>query len=218
MNLRNNPIVRQLVFLFRGFMDKISYTIGKNNKKSISGVSVFNKYHVRGSNNLIKSGKGSVIKKCLIHIQGSNNKIYIGENACISGAELWIEDNNCTIRIGDDTFVGHHSHLACTEDNSELVIGNNCMLSSYVQVRTGDSHSILDMNGVRINKASSVLIGNHCWIGEGSKVLKGVELANDVVVSTGAIVTKSFSNNVLLGGIPAKIIKEQITWDSKRIL
>lgn len=217
MNLRNNPLVRQLVFLFRGFMDRISYTIGKNNKKSISGVSVFNKYHVRGSNNLIKSCKGSVIKNCLIHIQGSNNEIHIGENACISGAELWIEDNNCTIRIGDNTFVGHHSHLACTEDNSKLIIGKDCMLSSYVQVRTGDSHSILDLNGTRINYAESINIGDHCWLGEGCKVLKGVTLANDVVVSTGAIVTKSFAKNTLLGGIPAKILKEKITWDSKRI-
>lgn len=135
----------------------------------------------------------------------------------VSGAELWIEDNDCVIEIGANTFVGHHSHLACTESGSRLTIGDDCMLSSYVQVRTGDSHSILDMEGNRINQAQSVHIGNHCWIGEGAKVLKGVTLNRDVVVSTGAVVTKPFDSNVLLGGIPAKIIKENITWDSKRI-
>lgn len=91
------------------------------------------------------------------------------------------------------------------------------MLSSYVQVRTGDSHSILNLNKERLNKAESVYIGDHCWLGEGCKILKGVKLDKDIVVSTGAIVTKSFKKNVLLGGIPAKIIKEEITWDSKRL-
>lgn len=135
----------------------------------------------------------------------------------MSGAELWLEGNGCIIEIGENTFIGHHTHLACTEDNSILILGNDCMLSSYVQVRTGDSHSILNLKGERINKARSVYIGHHCWLGEGCKVLKGVNLGKDVVVSTGAIVTKSFDNNVLLGGIPAKIIKEEIKWDSKKL-
>lgn len=91
------------------------------------------------------------------------------------------------------------------------------MISSYVQVRTGDSHSILDMHGNRINHAESVKIGDHVWLGEGCKVLKGVTLGNHVVVSTGAIVTKSFGDNLLIGGVPAKILKDNITWDSKRL-
>ena len=85
-----------------------------------------------------------------------------------------------------------------------------------VQIRTGDSHSIFDENCIRINSAESVTIGDHCWIGQGSKVLKGVTLNNDVVVSTGAIVTKSFGSNTLIGGVPAKMLKEKIKWDKER--
>ena len=135
----------------------------------------------------------------------------------VSGAELWVENNNCELSIGERTFVGHHSHLACTEDRSKLMVCDNGMISSHVQVRTGDSHSILDMDGNRINPAQSVIIGSHCWLGEGSKVMKGVTLESDDIVSTGAIVTKSFGKNVLLGGIPAKVLKENVTWDKYRL-
>ena len=128
-----------------------------------------------------------------------------------------MEDNHCIISIGERTFVGKDSHLACTEDGSKLLIGSDCMISSHVQIRTGDSHSILDSNGDRINPASSVSIGNHVWLGEGCKVLKGVSLDGDDIVSTGAIVTKSFGRNLLIGGIPAKILKENVIWDKERV-
>ena len=96
------------------------------------------------------------------------------------------------------------SFLSCTENCSALMVGNDCILSSYVQILTGDFHSILDMDGNRINQAQSVMLGNHCWLGEGVKVLKGITLAWDVIVSTGAIVTKSFGKTVLIGGTPVR--------------
>ena len=147
---------------------------------------------------------------------GYDNEVVLKANSYVSSAELWVENNGCHLEIGVCTFVGHHSHLACTEDGSRLIVGGDGMISSYVQIRTGDSHSIVDMEGHRINQAQSVMIGNHCWIGEGAKVMKGVTLEGDDVVSTGAIVTKSFGKNVLLGGIPAKVLKENINWKSER--
>lgn len=217
MELKKNKLVRQLYYSYKNWLNGRSYNHGSNNRIFNDGYRINSKVHFQGNNNQVVISQWGGVKNALLHVSGNNNKIIIGERALVSGAELWIEDNDCVIEIGANTFVGHHSHLACTENGSRLTIGADCMLSSYVQVRTGDSHSILDMEGNRINQAQSVHIGNHCWIGEGAKVLKGVTLNSDVVVSTGAIVTKSFDSNVLLGGIPAKIIKENITWDSKRL-
>lgn len=217
MELKKNKLVRQLYYSYQNWLNGRSYNHGRNNHIINDGYRINSRVHFQGDNNQVVINQLGGVKKSLLHISGNNNKIIIGEGALLSGTELWIEDNDCVIEIGANTFVGHHSHLACTENGSRLTIGDDCMLSSYVQVRTGDSHSILDMEGNRINPAQSVHIGNHCWIGEGAKVLKGVTLNSDVVVSTGAIVTKSFDSNVLLGGIPAKIIKENITWDSKRL-
>ena len=170
-----------------------------------------------GGNNSVLLDKDSVLFKSRIKINGNHNRVILHSGAYLSGVELYIEDNNCTIEIGANTYIGHHSHLACTEDGSTLKIGSMCMLSSYVQIRTDDSHSILDKDGSRINPAASVTIDDHCWLGEGCKVMKGVTLGSDTVVSSGAIVTKSFGSNVLLGGIPAKVLKENINWDEKRL-
>lgn len=218
MNHREIGILRKAYYVWRNIQNCCSYNRGKNNQiEIIGGQKVNSRIQIMGNGNKVVMEKGALLLNSLIKISGNNNTIVLKAKSYVSGAELWVENNNCELSIGERTFVGHHSHLACTEDGSKLIVGCNGMISSYVQVRTGDSHSIVDMEGNRINKAQSVMIGDHCWIGEGSKILKGVTLEGDDIVSTGAIVTKSFGRNVLLGGIPAKVLKENVKWNSERL-
>lgn len=218
MSLRDITIIRKAVYVWRNWRNKHSYTSGKNNSiVNHGGVKVGSRIQITGNGNKLIMEKGSMLLNSLVKISGNNNEVVLKANSYVSGAELWVEDNRCLLSIGERTFVGHHSHLACTEDGSRLIVGGDGMISSYVQIRTGDSHSIVDMDGNRINPAQSVMIGNHCWIGEGAKVMKGVTLEGDDVISTGAIVTKSFGKNLLLGGIPARIIKENVKWDKERL-
>lgn len=217
MNLREIGILRKTVYVWRNIQNRHSFKHGKNNIIENGGQKVNSRIQIAGNGNKVILEKGALLLNSVIKISGNNNVVVLKANSYVSGAELWVENNNCELSIGERTFVGHHSHLACTENGSKLQIGCDGMISSYVQVRTGDSHSIVDMDGNRINKAQSVFIGDHCWLGEGSKVLKGVTLEGDVVVSTGAIVTKSFGKNVLLGGVPAKVLKENINWNSERL-
>lgn len=51
-----------------------------------------------------------------------------------------------------------------------------------------------------------IKIGKNCWLGANSVILPGVELGDNVIVGAGAVVTKSFPEKVILGGVPAKII------------
>ena len=51
-----------------------------------------------------------------------------------------------------------------------------------------------------------VEICDNCWIGSNSLILKGVTLGNNTIVGAGSVVTKSFPENVIVGGNPAKII------------
>ena len=90
------------------------------------------------------------------------------------------------------------------------------MLSHGIQIRSTDSHSIVNMNGDRINPAQNVVIGDHCWIGLQSIILKGTVLGHHCVVGAGAVCSKKYDEcNCVLVGNPAKISKENIDWDRK---
>ena len=59
-------------------------------------------------------------------------------------------------------------------------------------------------------KEPPIKIGKNCWIGINSVILPGVQIGDNTVVAAGAVVTESFGSNVLIGGVPAKLIKTLI--------
>lgn len=202
--------------MLRDCLNKFSYVRGPGNSIRKRGVIVKSKIQIIGEGNILEFCEESVLLHVTVSIRGNNNKVVIGKASYLEKTDIHVEDGNCTILIGERTFIGP-SHLAVTENGSRLTIGNDCMISSHVQIRTGDSHSIINKLGERMNYAKDVLISDNVWIGEDAKILKGVELGIQTIVSTGAIVTKSFrSGNLLLGGIPAKILKDGISWKPER--
>ena len=213
--LKQNRIIRYLVYRYRSFWENHSYDHGHNNSIKIRGIRVKSVIQIQGNNNLIEVKSGAVLKKCKLFICGNNNRIVLDLNAILDGTNIHIEDNGCAVEIGESTYIGP-SHLACTEDGRAITIGKQCMLSSNIQIRTGDSHSIVDSSGIRINQAKNVIIGDHCWIAEGAKIMKGVQLQTNTIVASGSIVTKSFQPNLLLGGNPARVLKENVNWDAQR--
>jgi len=174
-------------------------------------------FEIIGSTNHISFGEFSKIGSVRLKIIGDNNTIIIGKHCRIMDSELWIEDNNCVISIGDFTTV-ESAHIAVTESNSKIRIGEDCMLAKKIVIRTGDSHSIIDLeSNKRINYAKSVQIGNHVWVGERSTILKGVNIEDDVIIGTGAIITTDCPANVIMAGVPAKILRTNVTWKRERI-
>lgn len=99
-----------------------------------------------------------------------------------------------------------------------MEIWDDCLFSYNVELRTSDSHSLLDGEGIKINPAKDVHIGNHVWIAQKSLVLKGAKIGNDSVVAAGSVVTgHEFPDNTLLIGSPARAGRENINWDIKRM-
>ncbi len=194
---------------------------GKNNTLKIKTSARLNncKIDIVGNSNQITIEDESMLNKVVIFIRGNQNKVRISREVKFNrGGELWIEDDNCELFIGENSTF-EETHIAVTEPNSKITIGNECMFSNDIDIRTGDSHSIINTEtNERINHAKNVTIANHVWVGAHTSILKGSSLATNSIVATRSVVTKPFDEEgVLIGGIPAKIIKQNITWDRKRI-
>jgi acetyltransferase-like isoleucine patch superfamily enzyme len=57
-----------------------------------------------------------------------------------------------------------------------------------------------------MDKMGKIVIGNNCFIGNGSKIMLGVRIGDNVIVGAGAIVTKDVPSNSVVAGVPAKVI------------
>jgi len=172
---------------------------------------------VKKNNNKIDIRIGAYLNNCSIEVYGSNNKVVVGENCRLKDVEIHIEDDNNVVLIGKNTTIAGFTHLACIEGTS-IIIGEDCMFSKNITFRTGDSHSIIDENGLRINASMSISIGNHVWVGNSVIFSKGAAIGDNCIIGTGSIVTKAFEkSNIIVVGSPAKIVKEGINWLRKRI-
>lgn len=172
----------------------------------------------RGANNRIVIGDYSRLINCTITISGSNNTIYIDNRCVCNHASFWIEDDGNSIRLGEHTALCGEIQLAAIE-GTEIEIGKDCLFSSKIDIRTGDSHSLIQQGTRnRLNYSASIKIGDHVWIGTGVTVLKGTAIANNCMVGAASLLCKQYSNpNCVIAGVPAKEVKGNIDWMAERI-
>ena len=193
---------------------------GKNNKIRIKSTGCSKvRFDINGDNNRISINSNCVLNNVLFYIKGSNCNINIGENVRFNnGGELWLADDDCTIEIGNNTTV-QNAHIVANEPSIKVKLGEDCLLAYDIDIRSGDSHSIIDKaSSNRINYGKDVNIGNHVWIAAHCSILKGVFIADNSIIATRSVVTKSFDKEgVIIGGNPGKIIKENISWERARI-
>ena len=183
------------------------------------GVSIIKGLKVisHGHDNEIVIGDFVRIKKSTIILNGNHNKIVIKDYAYLNQIELYTEDSNNEIVIGLHTNLCGRAHFAAIE-GTKILIGDNCLFSSDLHFRTGDSHSILNMQGERINESKDIVIENHVWVGTKVTCLKGVRVSRDSVVAATTTLCKDYNTpNVIIGGVPGRIIKTDVNWSSDRI-
>lgn len=147
--------------------------------------------------------------------------IVIGKYCNLKFLNVYMEDSNNELFVGDyvsvNAFKRHEVRLHIVE-GSKIQIGNNCLFSNSIQMHTSDFHSILDYSDNRINHAMPIILNNNVWIGFGSTILKGVSIGSNSVVGANSNVPRgSYSDNSIIGGNPAKIIKTNIQWKKERV-
>jgi acetyltransferase-like isoleucine patch superfamily enzyme len=171
-------------------------------------------FDIKGDRNHIEIQDGCSLNHVTFHIRGDDHRIEIGKGCRFNGGgSLWFEDSNCSLIVGQNTTF-EDVHIAVTEPGSQVRIGEDCMFAYDIDIRTGDSHPIIDLtSGARVNSAEDVFIGKHVWVAAHAVLLKGVSILDDSVVATGSVVTKSYGESgVVIAGNPAEIVKRQIKW------
>ena len=160
-------------------------------------------------------------------VKSNRSKIFIGDNVRIASPHKLQLRGDATLIIGNNTIIEEETLLNL---EGQCKIGSDCYLSVRVligcslkvtignQVAIGPNVVILDTNHKFEDvkrpiveqgaMSKEVIIGNDCWIGANAVILPGVILEEHVIVAAGSVVTRSFSKNVLVGGVPAKILRE----------
>ena len=99
------------------------------------------------------------------------------------------------------------------ENGMVIKVGNDCMFSNTIVVRTSDSHPIYSLSSnERINDPAPVSIGNHVWLAPNSKIMKGVKIGDGAIIGSDTLVTKDVPANALVVGHPARVVKNDIKW------
>ena len=100
-------------------------------------------------------------------------------------------------------------------NGSSVMIGKDCMFSYNIMIRGEDGHMLLDEAGAILNRSRDVYIGDHVWIGMGTIILPGTFVGSGSVAGAGSVINKQFKERVVVAGVPAKVIRENTTWDRR---
>lgn len=109
-----------------------------------------------------------------------------------------------TISIGNHTHLGENVHL---RGGGVILIGDRCQIANNTIIVTG-GHPIDGGQYYGRSIFGDIRIGNNVWIGSGAIILPGVTIGENSVIAAGAVVTKDIQSNVLVGGVPAKKIRD----------
>jgi len=105
-------------------------------------------------------------------------------------------------RIGKNVYI---NHLCTMLDMGTITIGDNVLIGPKVNILS-EEHPVNPAERKSL-MVKPVVIKNGAWIGAGATILPGVTVGENSIVAAGAIVNKDVPDNTIVGGIPAKVIK-----------
>ena len=113
----------------------------------------------------------------------------------------------------DDVSIGQDCLFMCTR--AQIILGNHIMFGPNVTVITGGHRiDVIDkyMSEVtneekREEDDKNIIFDGDNWIGANSIILLGVHIGKGAVIAAGAVVTKDVPENMIVGGVPAKVIR-----------
>lgn len=158
--------------VLRGIFNKLIIKINNRNFKIENGIRIYKRAELR----LYKNSQGKIGKKI---------KIDCGTLlACV---------NNARLEIGENVGIGINNVIVARK---RVVIGNNTILGPNVMIYDHD-HQFNQSLGVSRSeyKCEEVIIGENCWIGANTVILKGTVIGNNCVIGAGSVIKGNYKSN-----------------------
>lgn len=121
---------------------------------------------------------------------------------------------NVVLRCIDNVHIGRNSYIngghVLASPGAEIRIGNNCMVSYGVHMRTDMHKHDLTSDTPMCEQGyteESIVIGDNVWVGYGVQILSGVTVGSNCIIAAGAVVTKDIPSGQIWGGVPAHQIR-----------
>ena len=170
-----------------------------------SGVKFLNKSNFSfGSNVTIES-------HCILDGYASR-KITLGNNSKIGMYSKLLSTSHLAtygkgLVIGNNSAVGDFTHFGAS---GSITIGNDVIMGSFVSFHSENHNFQNTTKLIREQGVTSkgIIIGNNIWVGARVTFLDGCVVGDNSVVAAGAVVNGVFPANSVIGGIPARILKE----------
>lgn len=143
-----------------------------------------------------------------VRILQRNASITVGRKVQLHRAvklSAWGNEGYVELIIGDNTSIGDRTEVHA---GRKVEIGSGCNIAWDVCIMDRDYHKF----NSSVEEIRPVKIGDNVWIGCNSIILKGVTIGDGAVVAAGSVVTKDVPPKTLVGGNPAKVLKEDIYW------
>jgi acetyltransferase-like isoleucine patch superfamily enzyme len=143
----------------------------------------------------------------------SKKGIFFGDNVSIGAfsriiVSTSLNDIGNKIHIGNNVGIGEFAYLGGA---GGLEIGDECIVGQYLSCHP-ENHNYQDTTiAIRHQGVSrkGIKIGKNCWIGSKVTILDGVTIGDGCIIAAGSVVNKSFPQNTIIGGVPAKFLKSR---------
>jgi len=154
----------------------------------------------------LRLGKNIFVEENVKVCCSQGSKLTIGDNVKLSEfLRIFVFENAELVLLSR---TGIHNYIHCTK---KIRIGENVMMGGYLMII--DSNHKFDRKDKPIAKqgldSKEVSIDDNVWLGIHTTILPGVNIKSGSIVGAGAVVTKSFSEDSIIGGVPAKLIKKR---------
>ena len=143
------------------------------------------------------------LKRLLLRWAG----VDVGENVrCVSSATFFLSG---PLSIGRDTWIGHE--VLVIGGDAPVSLGACCDIAPRVTFVSGSHH--INPEGPHVagdGYSLPISIGDGCWIGAGAMILGGTNIGERSIVAAGAVVKGDFPAGCLIGGVPARVLREAL--------